>query len=84
MLLWALFTLGFFFGVFMTLGVFLKKDVVEGVESGEGHQIDFSDPWLLHRKLVEVNYKRRKASTHADSEEVNSKLPSALKPSLAS
>ena len=60
MLLWAIFTLGYLFGVFFTLVVLMRKDVVEGVNAednannlGNSHNIS---PWKLFTQLTKVNY----------------------------
>ena len=58
MLLFALFTLGYFFGVILTLGVFLRKKSVGEVTDFHGinlESIDAGDPWEVHRQLIKVN-----------------------------
>lgn len=57
MLLWAVFTLGYLFGVFFTLGVFLKKEVVEGLYEEDLFQKDLEgkDAWEIHSQLIEPN-----------------------------
>ncbi|OGM03939.1 hypothetical protein A2715_02490 [Candidatus Woesebacteria bacterium RIFCSPHIGHO2_01_FULL_39_32] len=64
MLLWAIFTLGFLFGVFLALSVFLKKDIVEGSynEKFVSLKSESTDPWFIHKNLIRVNTIARKVS----------------------
>lgn len=62
MLLWAIFTLGFMFGVFVTLKVFVGKeefkqppvtDIAVNTAS-----LKISDPWEKFTQLTKINYPR--------------------------
>ncbi len=60
MLLFAVFTLGYFFGVVITLKVFGQKDKVEGYEPVDNalnseKQVTLSS-WELFTQLTKINY----------------------------
>lgn len=56
MLLWAVFTLGYLFGVFFTLAVFLKRDVSGDVDVKKPIELAGTlNSWEVHNKLIEVN-----------------------------
>lgn len=63
MLLFAVFTLGYFFGVFITLKLFGQKDRVDGVESQDFTDYSGSDRALSSREiftqLTKINYPTR-------------------------
>ncbi|OGM19590.1 hypothetical protein A2686_00485 [Candidatus Woesebacteria bacterium RIFCSPHIGHO2_01_FULL_38_10] len=59
MLLWAVFTLGYLFGVFVTLAVFLKKDVLESqneiFNSVNSENFVQTEPWQKFAQLIKIN-----------------------------
>ena len=63
MLLFAMFTLGYFFGVFMTLFVFGRKEKVEEYPARDNAR-DLSsavtDSWEVFRELTKPNYQAGK------------------------
>jgi len=60
MLFFALFTLGYFFGVFITLFVFGKKEKAEENSKVESAVISGYDealsPWEIFTQLTKINY----------------------------
>jgi len=57
MFIWAVFTLGFFFGVFLSLSVFVGKDDLEEKSLVKSDILNFPDnPWENHKKLLRINY----------------------------
>ena len=57
MLLFAIFTAGYLFGVFLTLGVFLKKEAVEEVSSlktVDAEEFKSMDSWEVFERLTKV------------------------------
>ena len=60
MLFWAVFTLGYFFGVFFTLAVFLKKERAEELQSVDLTenlgQFEDLGPWEIFTQITRPNY----------------------------
>jgi hypothetical protein len=58
MLLWAIFTLGFMLGVFLTLFVFVKDTEKDYSSFQPTSHIDnvSGDYWVVHQNLVKINY----------------------------
>jgi len=67
MLIWAVFTLGYLFGVFFALGVLLRKEEVEGVsyttDSTSPHDFQSDNPWKTFQKLIKPNYPKKTVLT---------------------
>jgi len=60
MLLFALFTLGYFFGVVLTLSLLTKKEALSGAKVANKltiSEMNEMDSWEIHEKLVAVNDK---------------------------
>ena len=60
MLLWAMFTSGFIFGVLLTLSVVLGKEEVEYGQDKESSRIDaleYLSPWEIHDRIIKPNVK---------------------------
>ena len=63
MLIWAVFTLGYLFGVFFTLAVFLRKDGIEEY-SHTNNTVNTDnyrnmDQWKIFTQLTKPNYSKR-------------------------
>lgn len=67
MLMWALFTLGYLFGVFFALAVFLKKDVVNGIAETDNavllRETRNRTSWEGFAQLTKINYSKKKLNS---------------------
>lgn len=57
MFIWAVFTLGFFLGVFLSLSVFTGKESLEEKAPVKSVILNYpDDPWENHKKLLRINH----------------------------
>ena len=75
MLIWAVFTLGYLFGVFFSLGVLLKKDEVEeySLPNNPLNSEDYPNmnPWEIFAQLTKINQPKKRSNYSI----ISSKIP---------
>lgn len=71
MIIWAVFTLGYLFGVFFSLGVLLGKDKEgELVKSSITKEL-YANVWETHAHLIKPNYFKKPTKKYAPEKEIN-------------
>ena len=81
MLMWAIFTVGYLLGVFITLKVFVSKEGAEDyrgdISTGSMGNTADRDPWTIYTQLTKINYSSENNNT------VKKKIMVGNKPAIA-